>query len=54
MLLGIFGSQYGAQGKATSAMGIVGDGDHISIAVIADGMDAWHLSTADAVNGQCI
>ena len=52
MLLGILRSEHGSEGKALTAMGIVRDSDQISIRVIADGMDARHLTTADIIHTQ--
>ena len=52
MILGIFSSQYGTEGKALTAMGIVGNGDQIGIRVIADGVDTRHLSATDMINTQ--
>ena len=52
MLLRVLRSQHSAEGKALTAMGIVGDRDQISLRVIADGVDARHLTTTDMIDAQ--
>ena len=52
MILGILCCQYGAEGKALAAMCIVGNRNQVGIRVIADSVDAWHLTTTDMVYTQ--
>ena len=52
MVLRIFGCQHCTEGETTAGMCIMSDGDQILLAIIADGMDAWHLITADAIDGK--
>ena len=54
MLLGVLGSQHSTQGKAFTTMSIVGDGYQVSIRIIADGMDARYLTTADMIHTQIL
>ena len=42
-----FGSQHSSEGKTFAGVGIVRDGDQVSLRVIADGMDARHFATPD-------
>ena len=34
----VLGCKYGTEGKATAALGIVGDGDAVGLRVVADGV----------------
>ena len=50
MVLRVLCCQHSTQGKALTTVGIVGDRDQIGIGVIADGMDARHLTTTDMIH----
>ena len=51
MLCRILGRQHGTKGKATTALGIVGDGDAIGLRVVTDAMNAGYLTLADRAHG---
>ena len=52
MVLGVLCSEYGTKGKALTRMGIVGNGNDVGLRIVADGMDASHLTTTDVVDAQ--
>ena len=54
MLSRVLGSQYGAKGKALAAVGIVGDGNLVGLAVPGNAMNARHLVATYAVNAQLV
>ncbi len=54
MLSSIFGCKHSTEGKSLTRVGIVSDSNHICWRIIADAMDAWHLTTTNVINAGCL